>query len=69
MVAPKYPPRVVAIKLDGYTQMLATWLKTDAHRGKRDRRTVKAMYEELAAHGNKGGYPSPPCDEINGPGH
>ena len=45
MVEPKYPPRAVATKLDGYTEQLATWLKADAHRGKRDRRTVKLMIE------------------------
>ena len=56
MVEPKYPPREVATKLDGYTEQLATWLKADAHRGKRDRRTVKLMYEELAAQGYRGGY-------------
>jgi transposase len=56
MVEPKYPPRVMATKLDGYTELLATWLKADAHRGKRDRRTVKLMYEELAAQGYQGGY-------------
>lgn len=37
---------MVQSKLDGYTEQLATWLKADAHRGKRDRRTVKLMYEE-----------------------
>ncbi|GAC1603867.1 MAG: hypothetical protein NVS3B2_08740 [Ramlibacter sp.] len=41
MVEPKYPARVVASKLDGSAQTLATWLKADARRGKRDRRTVK----------------------------
>ena len=56
MVEPKYPPRVVASKLDAYAEQLAIWLKADAHRGKRDRRTVKLMYEELAGQGYKGGY-------------
>ena len=56
MVEPKYPARVMATKLDGFTEQLATWLKADAHRGKRDRRTVKLMYEELAAQGYRGGY-------------
>ena len=42
MVQPKYPQRVVVSKLDGFTEMLATWLKADQHRGKRDRRTIKA---------------------------
>jgi transposase len=56
MVEPKYPSRVIATKLDDYAQQLVTWLKADAHRGKRDRRTVKLMYEELAAQGYQGGY-------------
>jgi transposase len=45
MVEPKYPQRVNQTKLDGYTETLATWLKADLHRGKRDRRTIKALYE------------------------
>lgn len=56
MVEPKYPARVMATKLDGFTEQLVIWLKADAHRGKRDRRTVKLMYEELAAQGYQGGY-------------
>ncbi|MES2785663.1 MAG: hypothetical protein V4684_09385 [Pseudomonadota bacterium] len=27
MVEPRYPPRVVASKLDGYVEILATWLR------------------------------------------
>ncbi len=27
MVEPKYPPRVMATKLDAYTEQLATWLR------------------------------------------
>ena len=56
MVQPKYPQRVVVSKLDGFTEMLATWLKADQHRGKRDRRTIKALYEALAEQGYSGGY-------------
>ena len=44
MVQPKYPQRVVVSKLDGFTEMLATWLKADQHRGKRDRRTICLLY-------------------------
>ncbi|MDP2021238.1 MAG: hypothetical protein U1C47_05595 [Hydrogenophaga sp.] len=46
MVEPKYPKRVVVSKLDGFTETLATWLRSDQHRGKRELRTVKAMYED-----------------------
>ncbi len=56
MVQPKYPQRVVVSKLDGFTEMLATWLKADQHRGKRDRRTIKALYEALTEQGYTGGY-------------
>ena len=56
MVEPKYPQRVNQTKLDGYTETLATWLKADLHRGKRDRRTIKALYEALTEQGYTGGY-------------
>ena len=56
MVEPKYPKRVVVSKLDSYTDTLATWLRSDQHRGKRDRRTIKAMYEALVEEGYAGGY-------------
>lgn len=56
MVEPKYPQRVNQTKLDGYTETLATWLKADLHRGKRDRRTIKALYEGLVEQGYTGGY-------------
>ena len=41
MVEPKYPARTVMSKLNGYTDTLVDWLKTNAYRGKRDRRTVR----------------------------
>ena len=56
MVEPKYPQRVNQTKLDGYTETLATWLKADLYRGKRDRRTIKALYEGLLEQGYTGGY-------------
>jgi hypothetical protein len=37
------------------TQTLATWLKADLHRGKRDRRTIKTLYEGLVKQGYSGG--------------
>ena len=52
----KYPQRVNQTKLDGYTETLATWLKADLYRGKRDRRTIKALYEGLLEQGYTGGY-------------
>ena len=56
MVEPQYPPRKAVTKLDAYKETLETWLKADAHRGKRDRRTVKQMFEELVAQGYQGSY-------------
>ena len=56
VVEPKYAARKVVTKLDAYAETLAGWLKTNQHRGKRDRRTVHAMYQELTAMGYRGGY-------------
>jgi transposase len=56
MVEPRYVRRAVApSELDPYKERLATWLRADAHRGKRDRRGVKAMYEAIRALGYPGG--------------
>jgi len=55
MVEPKYPPRQAAPSvLDPYKERLATWLKADSHRNKRERRGVKALYEALRAMGYSG---------------
>ena len=56
MVEPKYPARASASKVDAYASTLSGWLKTDAHRNKRERRTVKMMYEELRRGGYAGSY-------------
>ncbi len=52
----KYPSRQVSSKLDGWTELLGTWLRTDGHRGKRDRRTAKTLFEMVRAEGYTGGY-------------
>jgi transposase len=55
MVEPRYPTRVVASSiLDPYKAQLAMWLKADSHRGKRERRGVKAMFETLRSLGYPG---------------
>jgi transposase len=55
MVQPRYPKRVAAPSvLDPFKDRLSLWLKADEHRGKRDRRGVKAMYEALRALGYQG---------------
>ena len=56
MVEPSYPKRVAVERLiDAYTESLQLWIKADSHRGKRDRRTVKAYYEAIRAMGYSGG--------------
>ncbi len=56
MVEPVYPKRVAAQRLiDAYTEHLQLWIKADSHRGKRERRTVKAYYEAIRAMGYSGG--------------
>ena len=55
MVEPRYPKRVGAASiLDPYKEQLASWLKADSHRSKRDRRGIKAMFEAIRALGYAG---------------
>lgn len=56
MSEPKYPARTVNTQLDPFKATLSGWLKTDTHRGKRDRRTIKAMFEDLVEQGYRGSY-------------
>lgn len=56
VVEPEYAKREVVTKLDAYVETLSTWLTTNRHRGKRERRTVLSMYQELSAMGYRGGY-------------
>jgi transposase len=55
MVQPRYPKRVAATSvLDPYKEQLRVWLKADSHRGKRERRGIKAMFEAIQALGYRG---------------
>ena len=55
MVEPKYPKREsVDSILDPYKEHLVSWLKSDGHRGKRERRTTKSLYESIRALGYSG---------------
>lgn len=55
MVEPRYPKRAdMPSILDPYKDQLTTWLKADAHRGKRERRGTKALFEALRALGYSG---------------
>jgi transposase len=56
VVEPVYVRRKYTTKITAYTDTLAGWLKTNQHRSKRDRRTIRSMYEELAAMGYPGSY-------------
>lgn len=53
---PKFAPRRPASKIDEWADLLGTWLRTDSHRGKRERRTAKALFEAIRALGYVGGY-------------
>ena len=55
MVEPRYPKRAsLPSVLDPYKEQLATWLKADSHRNKRERRGIKAMFRALQAVGYPG---------------
>lgn len=56
MVEPRYAARRVVTKLDAYADTLRTWLKADAGRNKRERRTKGQMWLELCAMGYTGSY-------------
>ena len=53
---PKYRRRPMPTKLAPFAQALVQALKTDGHRPKRERRTARALHEELKALGYEGGY-------------
>ncbi|MEZ5539233.1 MAG: IS21 family transposase [Pseudomonadales bacterium] len=57
-VEPRYPKRdpQPAGRLDPYKGQLDSWLRTDSHRPKRDRRTAKALFLLLQACGYRGSY-------------
>jgi transposase len=55
-VEPQYPKRVAVSKLDAYADTLRQWLKADAGRNKRERRTKGQMWQELVAMGYSGSY-------------
>lgn len=56
MTEPTYPIRQNKSVVDPYAEQLRQWLTADSHRPKRDRRTVKAMFEALKAQGYPGSY-------------
>ena len=54
---PKYAKRSGTSVLDAWTQHLEAALRTDEHRPARDRRTAKALFEQIRAMGYGGSYP------------
>jgi len=56
VVEPKFQARRTVSVVDEWADLLGTWLRTDSHRGKRERRTAKAMFEAIRALGFRGSY-------------
>ena len=55
MVEPRYPKRAATASiLDPYKEQLASWMKADSHRPKRERRDIKAMFQAVRAMGYGG---------------
>lgn len=55
-VEPKYPKRITKSVLDPWAEQLASWLGTDRHRTKRERRTARVLYQAIKQQGYAGGY-------------
>lgn len=55
-VQPCLAPRKVATKLDPFADKLLAWLQTEAHRPRKQRRTVKQMFQDLQVLGYTGSY-------------
>ncbi len=53
-VLPAYPERHSPSKLDGFAAKLAGWLKTEAGRPRKQRRTLKQIHADLCALGFTG---------------
>ena len=51
---PHYAKRASPSKLDPFALKLASWLKTEAGRSRKQRRTIKQMYVDLQALGYGG---------------
>lgn len=53
---PKYRRAAKCTKLTAFHETIVQALKADAHRPRRERRTARALYDELRGHGYEGGY-------------
>jgi len=56
VVEPQYPKRKTPSKIDGYSQTLTNWLHRESRRSRKQRRSVKQLYYELAQLGYTGSY-------------
>lgn len=56
VVEPRYPRRRSPSKLDGFAEKLAYWLKIEAGRGRKQRRSLKQLHADLVALGYAGSY-------------
>lgn len=56
VVQPRLAPRKFAGKLEPFTQKLSGWLRIEASRSRKQRRTVKQMFEDLQSLGYTGSY-------------
>ena len=56
MAPPTYCKGEVPCKLTAFHEALEQALKADAHRTKQNRRTAKALFEQIKEDGYEGGY-------------
>ena len=53
---PVYPKRQSPSQLDDYVTKLEYWLKTERHKSRKQRRTIRQLYEDLRVLGYTGSY-------------
>lgn len=56
VVEPKYPHRRTPSKLDDYAAKLTAWLKTEAGKGRKQKRSIKQLHRDLVQLGFAGSY-------------
>jgi transposase len=56
VVEPKYPNRKTPSKLDDYAAKLTLWLKTEASKGRKQKRSIKQLHRDLVQLGFSGSY-------------
>lgn len=56
VVEPRYPNRKTPSKLDDYAAKLAAWLKTEAGKGRKQKRSLKQLHRDLVQLGFTGSY-------------